>query len=347
MSHPVEPRGTASPFKRKTLIRLSQQTLVSSTYLDGCGQCPQVVKPLVDGLDLAEWARGNTGFIDDNLNQHGAILFRGFRPTDVAGFQAFVTTTSGAALDYTERSSPRTQVQGAIYTSTDHPPEYPIFLHNEQSYNISFPTRIFFQCVVASETGGQTPIADTRAVLKRISSATRERFERDGYMYVRNFGDGLGLSWQDAFRTKDPAAVEAYCRNNAIAWEWKPGGRLKTWQVRRVIARHPQTGELTWFNHATFFNVTTLDERLQHQLREGFGDSAFPNQTCYGDGSPIPDPVMQELRDAYLAEKKTFNWQQGDVLMLDNLLCAHAREPFSGARKVVVGMARPCAWPDV
>jgi len=38
--------------------------------------------------------------------------------------------------------------------------------------------------------------------------------------------------------------------------------------------------------------------------------------------------------------KIVFPWAEGDVLMLDNMLCAHAREPFAGPRKVVVAMAR-------
>jgi hypothetical protein len=166
-------------------------------------------------------------------------------------------------------------------------------------------------------------------------------------MYVRNFGAGLGLSWQTAFQTNDPAGVEAYCRANDIEYEWKSGGRLKTWQVRRVTARHAQNGETVWFNHATFFHVSTLDAQIQERLRAEFGDDALPNQTYYGDGAPIPPDVLQELRNAYLAEKTSFPWQEGDVLMLDNMLCAHGREPYTGARKVVVGMARASDWSNV
>jgi alpha-ketoglutarate-dependent taurine dioxygenase len=39
-----------------------------------------------------------------------------------------------------------------------------------------------------------------------------------------------------------------------------------------------------------------------------------------------------------------FDWQQGDVLLQDNMSVAHAREPFSGERVVAVGMAEPYSY---
>jgi len=51
--------------------------------------------------------------------------------------------------------------------------------------------------------------------------------------------------------------------------------------------------------------------------------------------------VLEAIRDAYLKEEVVFDWLEGDVLMLDNLLVAHGRRPFRGPRKIVVGMSDP------
>lgn len=326
-------------------VRLSAETLVETSDLDGAGGPPLVVSPRQEGVSLERWAAGRREWVERELLQHGALLFRGFGVSDVARFGEFIAATSdGGALEYQERSSPRSAVGANIYTSTDYPPARAIFMHNEQSYNLTFPRKIYFCCLKPAASGGATPVADTRKVFESVSPAVRRRFDERGYTYVRNFGDGFGLPWQEAFQTTSHAEVESYCHANGIEAEWKGGGRLRTRQVRRTAARHPRTGEWVWFNHATFFHVSTLDEDVSRRLLAEFGEDDLPNNTAYGDGSPIEPEVLDELRAAYLRHKVAFKWQAGDVLMLDNMLAAHGREPFEGERRVVAGMADPCHW---
>ena len=308
---------------------------------------PLLARPTIPGVELCEWARGHQALIEQHLHRHGAILFRGFDVVTPEQMDRFIQATAGGALVYEERSSPRSQVSGNIYTSTDHPPSERIFLHNEQSYNLSFPLRLFFTCVTPSLEGGETPLADSRRIYQRLPPELRARFLEKGYMYMRNFGSNFGLSWQTAFQTEDKAEVEAYCRRNAIDFEWRDGNRLRTRQVRRAAGLHPVTGEPVWFNHATFFNVSVLPPAVGAALLAEFGEENLPNQTFYGDGSSIEPHVMDTLRAAYEAEQVSVPWQRGDLMLIDNMLAAHARSPFAGPRLVLAGMARPFPWSDV
>ena len=328
-------------------VRVSDEALVRTGYLPELDEMPLLIQPSPGSGDLIGWAEAHRDVIDRQLGEQGALLFRGFPLETAEELERFVAAASGGSLEYTERSSPRSQVSGKIYTSTDYPPEMPIFLHNEQSYNRTFPLRILFFCLVPAEQGGATPICDVRKVYRRIDPGIRRRFAREGYLYVRNFGDGFGLSWQEAFGTSDPAAVESYCREQEIDFEWKPGGRLRTKQHRRAVGLHPRTGEPVWFNHLTFFHVSTLEPQVQTALRAELADEDLPNNTWYADGSAIEPDVMEHLRAAYRAETLSFPWQRGDLLMLDNMLTAHARESFTGPRKIVVAMAQPYRWNDV
>lgn len=338
--------GQFRPAPRRT-VRLSGEELVRTSYLNPDRRFPLVFEPGLESIGLSSWAEGNRELLERELSRHGALLFRGFNLETVEEFQRFVESSCGGSLDYSERSSPRSQVSGRIYTSTDYPPHLPIFLHNEQSYNRTFMLRILFFCVTPAREGGATPIADVRKVYQRIDPEIRRRLAEEGYLYVRNFGDGFGLSWQEAFQTGDPAQVETYCRANGIDFEWKPGRRLRTRQHRRAAGLHPKTGEPVWFNHLTFFHVTTLEPQVRDALLAELAPEDLPNNTYHADGSPIPDEVVEHLREAYRAETVSFPWQQGDVLMLDNMLVAHGRAAFAGPRKVVVAMAEPWLWENV
>jgi alpha-ketoglutarate-dependent taurine dioxygenase len=258
-----------------------------------------------------------------------------------------VQAVVGELMEYKERSSPRHEEGERIYTSTDYPADQKIFPHNEHSYSRRFPLKLFFCCITPAEEGGQTPIADVRRVHDRLSQATRERFAEKGWLLIRNYGDGFGLTWQDSFHTEDRADVERYCREQAIEWEWKEGDRLRTRQVRPAIATHPVTGEKVWFNHIAFWHDSSLDPAVRELLLEEFAPEDMPYQTFYGDGTTIEDEVAAELREAYLAERIVFDWYRGDLLMMDNMLAAHGRMPYRGERKTLVAMAEAYERPDL
>lgn len=328
--------------KRKSVI-ITQSSLIKMELLPSGTALPLIIKPSVKGVNLIAWAARQRDFIESKLLEHGGILFREFGLRTAAEFEQVVKAVSSELLEYRERSSPRSQVSDGIYTSTDHPASQSIFLHNENSYQNTWPLKIFFFCETAPEERGETPIADVRKVFARISPETRERFMRKGWMYVRNFGDGFGLPWTTVFQTTDKAAVEQYCHKNGIEVVWKDGDRLRTMAVRPAIAKHPRTGEMSWFNHATFFHVSTLEPSIRDLLIEEFAADDLPTNTTYGDGSQIELDVLAEMRQAYQEETVTFSWQRGDILLLDNMLVAHGRAPYSGARKILVGMSEPCS----
>jgi len=307
---------------------------------------PLIISPHDPDTDLLDWAEENRDFVEEAVTRFGALMFRGFGLEDVEDFDEMVRIVSGGPLPYREQSSPRDTVYGNIYTSTSHPSGEAIVLHSEQSYNIAYPLRIYFYCIHPATTGGATPIADTRKVLERLPERLVTRFVEQGYLYVRNFGDGFGVPWQKAFGTEDREVVDRYCAEHDIEAIWKDGDRLRTRQQRDAVAVHPRSGARSWFNHIVFFHVTSLAPEVCATLRGELDEIDLPNQTFYGDGTPIEDEVIARIREAYEAERVAVPWQRGDLLMLDNVLTAHGREPFSGSRKVVVAMSDPASWAE-
>ena len=305
------------------------------------GPLPLVVTNDEPGLGVVDRIRRDREELRGALVQHGAILLRGFDIGGVDGFDAVVRSLSGAPLEYTERSSPRSTIKGQVYTSTDYPPSEEIFLHNENSYQQAWPLKLYFHCLQPPATQGATPLADIRQVLRMIDPAVVEEFRARKWMVVRNFNGMFGVSWQQVFGTDDRAAVERYCAGHGISCEWRPGGSLRTRAVRDAIHRHPVTGTEVWFNHATFFHVSTLTPEVRDGLLDLFDPQDLPSNTYFGDGGEIPADVMDHLRACYRAAWVRFDWQFDDVLVVDNMTAAHAREPYTGARTIAVAMAEP------
>jgi alpha-ketoglutarate-dependent taurine dioxygenase len=307
-------------------------------------QLPAVVAPSRPGEHLVTTILENHVQLRNTIASVGAVLFRGFDITGVDGFTAAIHTLSGPPLDYTERSSPRTSLSGKVFTSTDYPQTEAIFLHNECSYQIHWPLKLYFHCLEPALTRGATPLADVREVLRRIDPSVVEEFRARRWMYVRNFGE-MGGSWQYFYNTDNRAGVESYCRSQGIEVEWIGPTALRTRAVRDALHTHPVTGEEVWFNHATFFHVDTLPPAYGEEMLDMFGEENLPSNTYYGDGGRIPRDVVRHLQEAYLAAQLRFDWKRGDILVIDNMLTAHGREPYTGARRVAVAMAEASNQP--
>lgn len=328
-------------FRRRS-VDVATQELIKVEPLQSEDRLPLVVQPIEKRLNPVSWAENNQQFIEQNLLKHGAILFRGFDLSTIEDFARFVSAFSGELLPYNERSSPRHQVGPNIYSSTDYPADQSIFLHNENSYQNTWPMKIFFFCVTPASERGETPIADCRNVGARIDPEIKERFRQKQVMYVRNFGSGFGLTLQDAFQTTDKEVIEEHCRCAGIEVEWKGTNRLRTRAIRPALETHPVTGELIWFNHAVFFHVSTLEPAVRKALLLEFNEEDLPANTYYGDGTAFEPHVLDQLREIYSQETIRFQWMKGDLLLLDNMLVAHGRAPFVGPRQIVVGMSEPC-----
>lgn len=274
------------------------------------------------------------------LDAYGAVLVRDAGIADAAGFQRFADGFSGQArAHYREPQSPRVHVVDNVFSSTEHPASQRIHPHNENSHCSTFPQRIYFFCQRPAERDGSTTMAANAAVQARISPAVLELFARRGVRYKRSFGFGFGFPWQQVFGTERPADVERYCAQNDIAWAWAEGGRLRVWYDRPAFVLHPAGGAALWCNNVVHYHPATIDPRFYRMYKKLLDDDDMPFSVAFGDGSPIPAAVVDELRAAYAAVLQRFDWQAGEVLMLDNLRFAHGRETFAGERRVLVTMS--------
>jgi len=318
-------------------VALAQRTLVSGRPLVDGRAMPWLYTPAVDDVDLAGWVREQRSRLQRELLQSGALLFRGFALKTVQDFESVAQAFCGELFgDYGDL--PREKSGRHVYGSTPYPPDKPILFHNESSHMHRWPQKQFFFCLQAAQEGGQTPIVDGRLMFKGLRTDLRERLREKQLMYVRNFVPGVDVSWQDFFRTSDKAEVEALCAKNGMDWQWLEKGGLRTKQVCPAIIEHPDTGESVFFNQIQLHHVSCLEPAVRDSLLSMLGIDSLPRNVYYGDGTPLEDEVVEEIGLLYERTAVRFPWQEGDLIMLDNMVVAHARDPFVGPRKIVVAM---------
>jgi alpha-ketoglutarate-dependent taurine dioxygenase len=326
------------PYRR----HFSEESLVEITQLQPHSKLPLLVKAQIPGIDLAHWASSRNELLQAELLEKGAILFRSFDIDNISRLKQVIAVTSNSErMACPDESTPRAEVDDNIYESTIYPAHQSIELHNEASYCQSWPRNIYFYCIKTARSGGATPLADIRRVTRRLMGNLTLPFEQYGIMYVRNFNAGAGLPWEKAFWTSDRAAVEHYCVRNDIRFEWRGTDGLRTVAIRPAFRLHGQTGEKLWFNHAAFFNIMARSADVRKELLDTYSERDLPFNTYYGNGSRIDPSIIDGILQAYHDEHVTFPWHNGDLLLLDNMLTAHGREPFEGDRRIVVAMTNP------
>lgn len=282
---------------------------------------------------LEAWLRGNLDWVEQKLLDHGAILLRGFGLESAEDFRHITEVLDDSLLDYQGGISARDRVIERVYESTHYQRDLAIELHNELSHTRSWPSKILFFCRVPPVFGGQTPIADGRALLAALPDATRTRFAERGIRYQWIYPDGGkpvagdATPWQKAFQTEERAVVEAACGAAGVTCEWLEDGAVRTTSIREALHTHPKTQQVVWFNQAD----------VRAAIRER---GMLRTTTTFADGSPIPEEDIVAIRAASEQVASIFPWQRGDLLVLDNVLALHGRRPYRGPRDILVTMCR-------
>lgn len=322
--------------KNMSAVQTMSAEVVKTSFLDNGLNFPLVLESNGSDVILEQWMVDNRTDFEQKLLKYGGILCRGFQIDTVEKFQSLMDKFPNELLDYAFRSSPRFEITNNVYVSTTYPQDEIINMHSESSYAPTHPSRIVFCCIIPAEENGQTPIADNRLILNHMSDELKQKFTEKGVQYRRYLNSFMGLGWQEVFQTEDKATVEVECIKNGMNYTWVSENELVLTWTKKAIWEHPVTGELAWFNHSLFFNKYMLPESILNAVES---DDQLPNNTFFGDGTPISKAEIEEIKYAYEKATIMFPWEKGDVLFLDNMLASHGRNSYKGERKIIVSMS--------
>lgn len=312
-----------------------------STVTSGNDEFPVVVESstAISPVDMSAWLDGNRDVLSRSIAESGAILFRGFPIHSANDFDAFVGNFGLSNFPYEKSLSNAVRVNKTerVFTANEAPADIEIFLHHEMAQTPIYPTRIFFCCLDAPETGGQTPICRSDLLLQRLRESCPE-FVRDceakGLKYsnvmpaANDMASGMGRSWQSTLSSDSKVAAEGRLNDLGYAWDWLQDDCLRVTTPLLPAIRTLSNGRTVFFNQliAAF---------------KGWKDSRNdPSKSIrHGDDSPLDrDGVQQAIEIAYEITHD-LAWQDGDVALVDNLMVMHGRRPFTGSRSVLASLA--------
>ena len=310
---------------------------IRTALLDEKRVFPLVIEATDADLDAVAWATSQRDFIEQHLRKHAGILFRNFGLTTPQEFEAFAEAIQ-PGLYGSYGDLPKKEGGRNTYRSTPYPERQMILYHNESSHLERWPRKQLFFCEFPSSVGGATPIVDCREMLRQLPADVVEEFERKGLLYVRTFTRNLDVSWRDFFKTDSKEEVETRLEEAGIEWQWLGDDELQTRTRCPAVVTHPVTGDRVFFNQVQLHHVSCLEPDVKEDLLGMVGQERLPRNVYFGDGSVISDEMMKVVGEAYEACAVRFDWRRGDVVMVDNMLAAHARDPYEGPRKIVVAM---------
>ncbi|GEK07756.1 non-ribosomal peptide synthetase [Pseudoalteromonas peptidolytica] len=299
---------------------------------------PMSISASQPGVNLRNWINSNKAIVDSYYSRYGAILFRNFNVGSVENFSSIANLLIS---DLVEDNGEHNPVDGhaTVQTPVQYSSEHHLLWHNENTFNSTWPSRIMFGCQVAALEGGETPLVDTNAVYQALPVEVVEKFKQHGVMYVRNYSrtDDVGLGWESVFCTTDKAIVERKCKEQNIRFEWLEKDKLRTYAVRPAFVTD-QENKCYWVAQIQHWHFSCLDDNTRQSIATVYSESEYPRNCYFGNGDKIEDGFVSDLLALYKKLESSFAWQDGDALLVDNVMMAHGRNPYKGDRKLLVSM---------
>ena len=286
-----------------------------------------------------EWVKQNADAMEALARQHGAVLFRDFPLLGAEGFDAFVSAFELPNFPYKKSFSNAVRVNRTerVFSANEAPADVQILFHHEMAQTPIYPRILFFFCEVAPERGGATPLCRSDVLLERLEKECPEfvqNCEELGLRYTNVMPlendpqSGMGRSWKSTLRVETKEEAEERLKEYGYTSEWLPDSCLRATTPVLPCVREVSGGRRSFFNQliAAFYGWKDSRNDPSDAIR-------------FGDGSRLDREAM--MRAVQISEELTFphNWQVGDVVLIDNTIVMHGRQPFEGTRKVLASLA--------
>ncbi|MEM6603354.1 MAG: TauD/TfdA family dioxygenase [Pseudomonadota bacterium] len=305
------------------------------------------------GQFVKDHALDASHIIRNRMNSDGIVIVKNANLKKSADIEEWANIWGSKQISYAGGTNSRESMGGSVLTVGTEPPHINVAAHNEMSYTYYdlYPRIFMLGCVTAPRNKGETIFADnvgiTEALLK---SRVGKKFYTHGVRYVRNYFNAddpaqapTGLHhWQGAFNTTKKFLVERSLRKkNVDHFEWFKNGSLRFSYYKPAFEwdeiLNMNLAFVSIGNHGYWFRNWEPYCTLPDDMR--------PHHMTFGNGDPLTEEDIQELVFLTIENSLEHQWEDNDLVILDNLRFTHARKPFrlesDEKREIYVAMRLP------
>ncbi|KAK5065016.1 hypothetical protein LTR84_000851 [Exophiala bonariae] len=303
------------------------------------------------------------GTIRDLLTNHGAVHFKGLGLKSAEEFSRFAQSFGWRPHEDIGNPVRRTVLAYNVATANEGPNTQPVYPHNEFGLSPHYPAYVFFYCLSAPETGGETPVNNSITLYDKLKQQVPDFIkvvEEKGVRYQLFYRNrprsdisspgtsllqsyGINVLDSDDTETARSKIEDEIRRLPTATWQWENQspdnklGDLRVFQRLPAVRRHEQTGKQAFFNNviSRYLNAKTAGTLDPPYLNK---DGDYQPPALYADDTPIPHEYLEAAVQIVNDTRSLVLWNTGDVLLIDNHAVQHGREPWTGDRKLLASL---------
>lgn len=341
----------------------SNQRILGAPHPDGT-VIPLALKPstldnnapsLESVVSTIKSLQAQDNLLTKKLAVHGTLLFRDLPIHSAADFSKFAHAFGYSPHEIIGIVVDRPLLAPNVAPANEAPKEVLIYNHNESPQVPHAPEYIFFYSHRAPGIGGETPISSSLELFHRAQQevpdfiaalAEKGILSKVTYKVDAQYAGGSTLSqaFGKTILPNDDAAtrkakieeqIRRYARGPHTTWEWTDNASTLILTHRLpAIRTQPSTGLPTLFTGlaAYYKNFIAADA-------PSAGRGRNITTQLFGDGTPIPEKYLAKLAEITDEIRVLHKWQRGDVLVYDNVIAQHGRQPWGGEQEDRVVLA--------
>ncbi len=264
--------------------------------------------------------------IKADLQQHKYILFKNQANT-AEDFLSFSEAIGNDFVSYKGGAYVREKVKKGNNTllsvTGGSGMKIAIPMHGEMHYKKIKPPLLWFCCINAPLSNGETTLCDSELLFESLSMEAKTLFLHHNIQYIRTYTEER---WQGVFQTTAIQEAIPFFKANDLEYSLDKNNVLTTKYTCSALY-HSADGKKHFIN-----NILPINYQEKNGM-EG-------NLVRLENGDPIPANILEELVHKSEAQKINVQWEKGDVVLIDNFKAMHGRNQITcNNRNIIVRMS--------